>query len=56
MTRPIEDLDVPASRLEQRIRELAARQRKDRAEESAARLRAFLATAQSNTTPEEGQP
>ena len=54
MTRRISDLDVPASRLEQQIRDLVARQRKDRAEESAARLRAFLAlTTQPDTTPEE---
>jgi hypothetical protein len=54
--RDIADLDVSASRLEQRIRDLADQQRKDRAGESAARLRAFLAaTTQPDTTSEEGQ-
>jgi hypothetical protein len=53
---PIDAVDVLSARLEQRIRDLAAQQRKHRAEESAARLRGFLAAAQSNTTPEEGAP
>ncbi|MET8081837.1 hypothetical protein [Streptomyces sp. NPDC005303] len=52
----IKAADMPASRLEQRIRNLAAQQRNDRAAESAARMRAFLETAQSDTTPEEGTP
>lgn len=43
MTRPIADLDVPLPVLARQVRELVARQNEQRAEESAARLRALLA-------------
>jgi hypothetical protein len=52
VTRPISDLDVPLPVLRQQIRDLVARQRKQRAEASAERLRDFLAPTP-NTTPEE---
>lgn len=52
MTRPIADLDVPRTDLEQQVAALVARQREQAAEESAARLRAFLAPT--HTTPKEG--
>jgi len=54
VTRPIADLDVPRTDLERQLRELVARQREQAAEQSANRLRAFLAPTR--TTPEEGQP
>lgn len=57
MTRPIADLDVPASRLEQQIRALVARQRAQGTglvDRSAERLQTVLApTTQPDTTPEE---
>lgn len=56
MTRPIRDLDVPATRLQQEIRDLVARQREQRvglADRSAQRLQAVIAPT--TTTPEEGQ-
>ncbi|NUP38946.1 MAG: hypothetical protein HOY76_18505 [Streptomyces sp.] len=57
MTRPISDLDVPATRLEQQIRDLVARQRAEQAatDRAATRWRAFLAPAdtQTDTAPEE---
>lgn len=43
MTRPIRDLDVTRDRLERQVREAVARQREQRAEESAQRLRGLLA-------------
>jgi hypothetical protein len=43
MTRPIRDLDMPLPTLRQEIADLVARQREQQAEESARRLRAFLA-------------
>lgn len=43
MTRPIRDLDVPRPALRQQIRDLVTRQREQRAEEAAQRLRDFLA-------------
>lgn len=51
MTRPIRDLDVSPERLEQQIADLVARQNEQRAEESAARLRAFFNGT--NTTTKE---
>ncbi|MFC8983895.1 hypothetical protein [Streptomyces sp. NPDC057115] len=43
MTRPISDLDVPLPVLRQQITDLVARQREQRAEQSAERLRNLLA-------------
>lgn len=51
MTRPIADLDVPLPVLRQEITDLVRRQREQRADQSAERLRAFLASIP--TTPEE---
>jgi hypothetical protein len=51
VTRPISHLDVPLPRLKQQIADLVARQNEQRAETSAARLRAFLAPTP--TTPKE---
>jgi hypothetical protein len=49
-------MDVPRTVLEQQIAELVVRQNDQRAEESAARLRAFFAPndTQPEATPEEG--
>lgn len=46
-------MDVPHTVLERQMAALVRRQREQRAEESAARLRTLLAPT--NTTPEEGQ-
>lgn len=57
MPRPIADLDVPLTILQQRLRDLVARQRvqgADLAARSAARLTAVLAPTP--TTPEKGTP
>jgi len=54
VTRPIRDLDVPATRLQQEIRLLVARQRKQRtglADRSAQRLQTVIAPT--TPTPEE---
>lgn len=51
MTRPIEQLDVPLPTLRQRIAVLVQRQREQSTDQSAERLRAFLAPTP--TTPEE---
>jgi hypothetical protein len=50
VTRPIEQLDVPLTALQQQITDLVARQNEQRANESAARLRTLLAPT---TAPEE---
>jgi len=57
MTRPIADLDVPLPTLREQIATLVERQNPDRAERSAERLRALLATTDTHdtTTPEEAQ-
>ena len=59
MTRHISDLDVPRTVLEQQLRELVARQRREvagLADRSAARLQTVLApTTQPEPTPKEGQ-
>jgi hypothetical protein len=57
VTRPIAHLDVPLPTLRARIAALVARQGEQRAEESAARLRALPAPTHPDTskcTPEEG--
>lgn len=51
MIRPIAELDVPRDVLEQKVADLVARQREQRAEESATRTARLAPT---NTTPEEG--
>ncbi|MFF8100085.1 hypothetical protein ACF07S_09970 [Streptomyces sp. NPDC016640] len=54
MTRPISDLDVPLPTLQQKVADLVDRQREQRAERSAERLRNFLApTDQTNPAPKE---
>jgi hypothetical protein len=50
MTRPISDLDVPLSTLQQQIADLVTRQREQRANRSAERLRNFLAPTTEPTT------
>lgn len=57
MTRPISDLDVPLPVLAEQMAALVARQREQAAEQSAARLRSFLAptTTATDFTPEEGK-
>ena len=53
MTRPISDLDVPLPTLREQITALVARQREQRAEQSAERLRNLLApTNQTNPAQE----
>lgn len=53
MTRPIRDLDVPLTVLQQQMRALVARRREQAAGRSAERLAAVLAPT--HTTPEEGR-